>query len=119
MESFNYKILSSYYAQFLKLLEATVFVHVMYESGEWYYLIYILPDDKDKAFAASGECQDGDLWLRSELVNEDWHKQEYKSYSDALIAGLDHGYEVARDFNLITHKDEERKETELSQEEEE
>ena len=64
-------------------------VNPVYQSGKWAYMIEKLPSDKDIAFAASGECQDGDLWLKSEVTSpNDWWKEEFDTYEAALEAGL-------------------------------
>lgn len=68
--------------------EYNIQVQTAYEKGFWCYILYQLPSTEDIKFAASGECQDGDLWLDADMVNKEWYLQEQKSYEEALENGL-------------------------------
>lgn len=72
----------------LELIEKKIFVQVVYGRGFWCYILHRLPSDKDVAFAASGECQDGDLWLDADMINTEWYLQEQKSFLEALENGI-------------------------------
>jgi hypothetical protein len=71
-----------------------IHVQIVYERGFWKYVLHKLPSDKDIEFANSGECQDGDLWLDAEIVNNEWYLQESTSYEDALEKGLFHSLQI-------------------------
>lgn len=70
------------------LRDKKIHIDVVYERGVWCYILHQLPSEEDIKFAASGECEDGDLWLLSNTINSDWYTMEYKSYEEALEAGL-------------------------------
>ena len=72
----------------LELIDKKIYVQVQYERGWWCYIIHQLPSEEDIKFAASGECQDGDLWLDSNLMTPDWYLQEHKSFLEALENGI-------------------------------
>lgn len=63
-------------------------IRIVYERVFWHYVLYKLPSEKDIKFANSKEHQDGDLWLDSEMLNNEWYLQEYNSYEEALEIGL-------------------------------
>lgn len=64
------------------------FLQIYYERGKWYCFVHELPSLEDIKFAESGECEDGDLWLDSNVVNQSYAwKDEYNSYSEAVEAG--------------------------------
>jgi len=75
--------------QQLELIEKKIFVQIIHENGDWCYALYQLPSDNDIAFAESGECQDGELWKNSELLNSEWYLQEQKSFLQALANGIE------------------------------
>lgn len=81
--------------EIIDLINRRVYVQITYERGNWYYVLYQLPSTKDIEFANSGECQDGDLWLDSNLINTDWYDQGFGSYEEALTRGLAKGEEMA------------------------
>jgi hypothetical protein len=72
----------------LELIEKKIFVQIVYERGFWCYILHRLPSDEDVKFAASGECQDGDLWLDADMINTEWYLQEQKSFLEALENGV-------------------------------
>jgi hypothetical protein len=74
--------------QQLELIEKKILVQVIHENGYWCYALYQLPSDNDIAFAESGECQDGELWKNSDLLNSEWFLQEQKSFLEALANGI-------------------------------
>jgi len=69
-------------------------IEITQENGYWCYIIKTLPSDEDRLFATSGLCQDGDLWLRSEIINPSWYTQEFESYEKALEEGLKNTLEI-------------------------
>lgn len=72
----------------LELIDRKILVQIVYESGFWCYVLHRLPSEEDIKFAESGECQDGDLWKRSEQLNNDWYMQEQESFLEALTNGI-------------------------------
>ncbi len=95
LEGYNYNSLKTrasmpIYQQLIDWLRENHKIHlqIVYESGNWCFIIYKLPSIKDLKFAESGKCEDGDLWKDSHLINTDWFHQENDSYYSALDAGL-------------------------------
>lgn len=79
--------------QLLDLIGKKIYVNVVYEHGGWYYILHQLPSIEDIKFSESGECQDGDMWLDSSIINSDWFSGEgYKSYPEALENGIKAAY---------------------------
>ncbi len=69
-------------------------IQIESENGVWCYIVKTLPSKQDRDFADSKVCEDGDLWLRSEIMNLDWYSQEYMSYECALEAGLQYTLKI-------------------------
>lgn len=74
--------------QQLELIEKGIHVQPVYENGFWCYILYRLPSVEDTKFSESVECEDSDLWRRSEQINSDWYMQEQKSFLEALANGI-------------------------------
>ena len=72
----------------------SIHVQIVYERGFWKYVLHKLPSYKNIEFVNSGECQDGDLWLDAEIVNNEWYLQKSTSYEDALKKGLLHSLQI-------------------------
>ena len=77
-----------------KIIKQGIYIDIRYESGIWYYILQELPSEKDIAFANSGECQDGDLWLNANVINENWYEQNFQSYENALCEGVQKAKEI-------------------------
>ena len=84
----NYKNQESYLLEFIELHK--IYISVIYERGNWYYVLYQLPSDEDIKFAESGKCQDGDLWLDSQQLTTTENQDGFSSYSEALKEGIIH-----------------------------
>ena len=72
----------------LELIDKKIYVQVQYQRGWWCYIMHQLPLEEDVNFAESKECQDGDLWLDSYIINTEWYLQGYKSFLEALKNGI-------------------------------
>lgn len=69
------------------LKKYNIWLSVHYDNF-WYYVITQLPTKEDIDFANSGICEDGDLWLRGERINNNSIFGEYKSSEEAYNAGI-------------------------------
>ncbi|WPZ08797.1 hypothetical protein [Roseivirga spongicola] len=72
----------------IDLIEKSIFVQPVYETGNWCFIIHILPSQEDVSFAKNSEYENKDLWLKSEVLNTDWYLQEYESFTQALSEGI-------------------------------
>lgn len=78
----------------LALIENKILVEAKYgDDNTWYYDIISLPSDEDVVFALSGECQDGNLWLHSNVFISGWEEHSFSSYIEAFRAGIEYAEE--------------------------
>lgn len=64
------------------------YVYVLPEKNEWYYTVLKMSSEDAIAFAKSGECQDGDLWLNEEQIMTNITEEGASTPKEALEIGL-------------------------------
>lgn len=63
-------------------------INIFYERGNWYYILFKLPNSEDILKSKDESNQDADLYLDDERITDEWFTQENKSYEKALEIGL-------------------------------